>query len=237
MKLIVGNQKSYLDENQIESFLEKIDYIYGDKVIICPSSIYFNKFRDKNILLGSQNVSKYDSGATTGELSSEQLKSVGIDFSLVGHSERRQMLGESISDTNTKIKKLLNNLIVPILCVGETEIERDNENTKAVIAKQLDGALTTLDTDLAEKVIIAYEPVWAIGTGKIPTNSEIEDIVNYIKDLLKRNYNSSNLVLYGGSVNTKNIDELNKIDVVDGYLIGGASTKIDEFIEIINRCK
>lgn len=237
MKLVVGNQKSYLDENELDNFVKDINKINSNNVVICPSSIYFNKFKDSNILLGSQNVSSYPSGAATGELSAKQLKSIGIDLSIVGHSERRKQLNETIEDTNIKIKRLLENRMIPILCVGESKEERDSSKTKEIILEQLKGAFIDLTANSVEKIIIAYEPIWAIGTGIIPTSEEIEDIVKYIRDILKNNYNSTNIVLYGGSVNSKNIDELNMIDIIDGYLIGGASTKIKEFLEIIYKCK
>jgi len=237
MKLVVGNQKSYLDKNKMDDFIKGIEKIKGSNVILCPSSIYLNEFNKSDILLGSQNVSKYDSGATTGELSWEQLKSIGVNFSIVGHSERREKLNESIEDTKIKVSKLLENKMVPILCVGETKEERDANQTKAVILNELEGALKDLDNDSIQKVIIAYEPIWSIGTGVIPSNNEIEEISKYIRDFIKDKYNGSNILLYGGSVSVKNIDELNKIDIVDGYLIGGASTKIDEFIQIIEKCK
>lgn len=236
MKLVVGNQKSYLDENGINDFVANIDNINSKNVIICPSSIYFSKFKDKNILLGCQSVSNYNSGATTGELSAKQLKSIGVDFAIVGHSERRQMLNETIYDTNIKIKKLLENRMVPILCVGETKEERDSNKTKDIISEELKGAFIDLTGSSVKKVIIAYEPIWAIGTGVIPTNGEIIETVNYIREFLANNYTSSSIILYGGSVSSKNVSDLNKIDVIDGYLIGGASTRADEFLDIIDKC-
>lgn len=236
MKLIVGNQKSYMNSKSIDDFLDGISFTTNN-VVVCPSSIYFNKFNDINVLLGSQTVSNYDSGAMTGELSCEQLKSINVHFSIVGHSERREKTHESIEDTNIKVKNLLDNKMIPILCVGETKEERDNNKTKEVIEKELVGAFKDITSNLLQNVIIAYEPIWAIGTGVIPSNLEIEEIVKYIKDFVKEQYNTSNIVLYGGSVNSKNIDELNKIYIVDGYLIGGASTKKQEFMEIIEKCK
>lgn len=237
MKIVIGNQKSYLDNHEINEFVKELQSINFHNVIICPSSIYFDKFKDKEILLGSQNVSSYPKGATTGELSAEQLKSIGVNFSIVGHSERRELLKESNDDISLKIKCLLENHMVPILCIGETPIEREEGTAKEVLSSQLKGALENIPSEFVEKVIIAYEPIWAIGTGLVPTNEEITEIAKYIRDFLKEHYNSSPIVLYGGSVNQKNIDELNKIDIVDGYLIGGASTKIQEFLNIIEKCQ
>lgn len=236
MKLVVGNQKSYLNSDEINHFIEGLTNISNPNVIICPSSIYFDRFKNTNIILGSQNVSSYPSGATTGELSAEQLKSLGVQFALVGHSERRQVMGESIKDTNIKIKRLLDNRIVPILCVGETKEERDNDKTKEIILDEIIGAFEGFSTDFIEKIVIAYEPIWSIGTGNIPNNDEIEEVAKYLRDVIRDRYNTSNIILYGGSVNKDNIDYLNKINMIDGYLIGGASTKIDGFLDIINKC-
>lgn len=237
MKLVIGNQKSYLDNQEIDEFLKGIQQVNNSNVIICPSAIYFNKFKDKGILLGSQNVSSYPKGATTGELSAEQLKSIGVNFSIVGHSERRELLKESNDDISLKIKCLLENHMVPILCVGETLEQREKEKTREILSTQLKEAIGTLSSDLSEKIIIAYEPIWAIGTGVVPTNEEITEITKYIRDFLKKHYNSNNLVLYGGSVSLKNIEQLNRIDMIDGYLIGGASTKREEFLNIIEKCQ
>lgn len=237
MKLVVGNQKSYMEKDKVDMFISGLHNIKTNNFILCPSSIYLYEFSKHNILLGSQNVSNYPSGATTGELSCEQLKSIGVKYSIVGHSERRELLKESIEDTNIKIKRLLDNEMTPILCVGETKEEKEEGKTKDIISSEVIGALKELDKASIEKIIIAYEPIWAIGTGLIPTNSDIEDITNYIKDIVKDSFDASVSVLYGGSVSLKNIDELNKIDIVDGYLIGGASTKIDELIEIVEKCK
>ena len=237
MKLVVGNQKSYLELAEVKEFVKRLGNIDSDNVIVCPSSIYINEFKDVKVLLGNQNVSSYDSGATTGELSSKQLKSMGIKFCIVGHSERRQKLNESIDDTNIKVKRLLNEDIIPILCVGETKEEKNSNKTKDIIFEELDGAFEDLLMNSIEKVIIAYEPIWSIGTGLTPTNDEISDVARSIREYVNNKYKVDNLILYGGSVNLSNIEELNKIDVIDGYLIGGASTKSDEFLQIIDKCQ
>jgi len=237
MKLVVGNQKSYLDKDGVNAFIKKLGNIKSENVIICPSSIYLSEFVDIDVLIGSQNVSNYDSGATTGELSSKQLKSIGVKFTIVGHSERRQKLNESIEDTNIKIKNLLDEDIIPILCVGETKEEKEQNKTKDILFDEIDGAFKDLLMNSIGKIIIAYEPIWSIGTGLTPTNEEINDIAKSIREHITDNYNTDNLILYGGSVSASNIDELNKIDLVDGYLIGGASTKGDEFLQIIDKCK
>lgn len=237
MKLVIGNQKNYLSDTQIQEFKRNFQKVADSNFILCPSSIYFHEFKNADVLLGSQNVSLYDSGANTGELSCEQLKSIGVNFSIVGHSERRKQFNETIEDTNVKIKNLLNHKMIPILCIGETKEEKDSGKTKEVLLQELEGAFKNIDNKLIDKIIIAYEPIWSIGTGVVPTNNEIEEISMYIRDFVRDNYGCATILLYGGSVNLKNIDKLNEIDIIDGYLIGGASTKINELSQIIDKCK
>ncbi len=238
MKLIVGNQKSYLNSDAVDIFIDNLNTIQKkDNILICPSSIYIERFIQGDIRTGCQNVSKNKNGGYTGELAVEQLKSIGVSFALVGHSEVRKNFHETIEDTNIKILKLIANDIVPILCVGETDEERENNETIDVILRQIQGALEGLSTYDIKKVIIAYEPVWAIGTGNVPSNEDIEEVVATISDFFFDNYQFKAIILYGGSVNPNNIDTLNEIKGIDGYLIGGASSKIDEFIEIINKCQ
>lgn len=237
MKLVVGNQKNYLTKEEVIEFVKGLGNIKNDNVIICPSFIYVNEFQNVGVLLGGQNVSCYDSGANTGELSSKQLKSVGLNFCIVGHSERRQNQKESIMDTNIKVRKLLDNGIIPILCIGETKEEKDNNKTQDILFEEIDGVFDDLLISSMSKIIIAYEPIWSIGTGITPTNDEINQIATNIREHLSQKYNSDNLILYGGSVNLNNVLELNKIKTIDGYLIGGASTKVNEFLQIIDKCQ
>jgi len=237
MKLVVGNQKCYMDNSKIQEFKSGINNLESDNFILCPSSVFFHEFNDTKVVLGGQNISICDGGAATGELSCAQLKSLGIRYCIVGHSERREMFSESIEDTNVKVKKMLEHDIIPILCVGETKEEKEQGKAKDILLNELSGAFNDMDSNLVNKVIIAYEPIWSIGTGLIPSNQDIEDIAIYIKEFVQNKYNTTIKLLYGGSVNLKNIDELNKISLVDGYLIGGASTKIAEIVEIINKCK
>lgn len=237
MKLVVGNQKNYLTKDKVDEFIKALGSIESDNVIICPSSIYVGDFKNMGVLLGGQNISCYDSGANTGEVSSEQLKSAGINFCIVGHSERRQNQHESIEETNIKIKKLLKEKVIPILCIGETKEEKDQGRALDILTKEIDGAFNDLLISSISKVIIAYEPIWSIGTGVTPTNNEINEIALNIRKYLSEKYKSDNMLLYGGSVNADNIEELNKVNSIDGYLIGGASTRANEFLKIINKCK
>jgi len=235
MKLIVGNQKTYLNKENLVSFIEgtKENWIRNDGIVICPSSLFINLYKDTNYKFGGQNVSKDKNGATTGEISASQLKSVGASYCIVGHSERRQTQNETDEDTNIKLQRLLEEDITPILCVGETLEEREQGKANEIVSREISGAFTNLDQEQIAKIIIAYEPIWAIGTGKVPTNTEIDEIITYTKEVVEKGYNANVLILYGGSVSNKNVDELNTIDSVDGYLIGGASVKTDDFNYII----
>ena len=238
MKLVVGNQKAYLNRDQVINFINETKEGNCSNVVICPSSIYIDLYLDNSkFLVGAQNVSSKGNGATTGEVSAEQLNSLGVSYSIVGHSERRQDQNETSDLLYEKIVKLLENDIIPIFCIGEHLEEYEKGTTKDVVGKQIMEVFDRLNPSDMEKIIIAYEPIWSIGTGKIPTNEEIIDVTCYIKDLIQDKYGMRVAVLYGGSVNQKNIDLLNEIDVVDGYLIGGASTKAQELLYIMSKCE
>lgn len=236
MKLIVGNQKTYLNKDEVLDFIEKTKSLDCKNAVICPSYVYINLFDEKSdFVVGAQNVSEKENGATTGEISASQLESLNVKYSIVGHSERRDEQHESSDMFYNKIKRLFENHIKPIFCVGEHLEDREHGITKDVVGKQLLEVLEKLETEDIQNIVVAYEPVWAIGTGLVPTNEEIEDITNYIKDLINDKFNARILVLYGGSVNKKNVDQLNEISVLDGYLIGGASTKPEEFLYIMSQ--
>ena len=190
--------------------------------------------QNSDYILGAQNVSEKVNGGTTGEISASQLKSMGATLSIVGHSERRQDQNEKSENIVNKLNRLQEQGLNAILCVGESKEQRDEGLAKEFVYQEITEVFDNINKDYFENITIAYEPIWAIGTGVIPTNEEIIDMTNYIKDLVNEKYNIDIKVLYGGSVNKNNIDELNKIDIVDGYLIGGASTK-EEFNYIIER--
>lgn len=240
MKLVVGNQKAYLLREEVIEFIEKTKSKYCKDAVICPSLPYLELYKDSKYILGSQNVSVSESGNTTGETSARQLKSCGISYSIVAHSERRAGQLENASMFLAKIKELLNNDITPIYCVGEGRSEKSEGVTKDFVGKEIMEVFDNMKKEDIERVIVAYEPIWAISGGDMPsitpTNDEISDVVSYIKDLIKDKYDANIPVLYGGSVNKNNIVSLNEIEVVDGYLIGGASTKPDEFLFIMENC-
>ncbi len=222
-KIIVANQKAYLTREGVQSFLNEFA---GGEVIFCPSFPFLCLFN--NHILGGQDIAASSELSATGEVTADQLKSLNCTYAIIGHSERRKFQKEDNEITNQKLLTTLNAGMTPILCVGETHEEYDLGLTRGVVKMQLDASLANANGE----VIIAYEPVWAIGSGLTPTNEEIDDVVNFIKELYP-----SYKVLYGGSVKASNIAKLNEIHSVDGYLIGGASSKADELNEIVKSCQ
>jgi triosephosphate isomerase len=234
MKLVIGNFKMNLTLEEINDYISFFKDKRLDNVIFAPSSIYLLKFTQNGLITASQDVSFADSGAYTGDISASQLKSIGVSYSIIGHSERRKYYDDD-KYVNDKLKQLLKQEIVPILCIGETKEEKDNGVTLDVLKKEIDDAFK--DINELDNIIIAYEPIWSIGTGVIPTNDDINTTISFIKDYVKKKYNTDNKVLYGGSVSNKNINELENIDVVDGYLVGGCSIKKDDFYALIGSVK
>lgn len=194
-----------------------------NEIIIIPSSIYLDMFKKTGYKLGAQNVHSLDKGAYTGETSPLQLKTMGITYALVGHSERRIHFKEDDTFINEKVKGCLRNNIKVILCIGETEEERRLHKTALVLQRQITQGLKDIDSEDLVDVIIAYEPVWAIGTGKTAKAQDIEDSIKYITKIVNKEFDVNPKVLYGGSVNKENIKEIFGIKNVDGVLIGSSS--------------
>lgn len=217
--IVILNNKCNLNKDEFKVYIKDLSEIKTKiDLVLCPNFLNISEFKSDKIILGSQNVSAQNSGAFTGEISANILKSYNIKYCIVGHSERRKYQQENYQEINQKIKKLLDSNITPILCIGETKEERDSKRYKEVIKEQLLSAIKDLSLENQKKIIIAYEPVWSIGTGLIPTNNQIEEIFNYIKSFLM-----TNKILYGGSVNETNVDTLKKINLIDGYLLGALS--------------
>ena len=229
--IIALNNKSNLTKNEFIKYLENLSTIESKhKIVLCPSSINIPLFNIDNVLLGAQNVSNNLAGAHTGEINSKQLKSYNVKYCLVGHSERREEQNITSEDTNKKINLLLDDNIIPILCVGETKEQRIHKNYKAVIKEEILTALKDLTDEEIKKLIIAYEPIYSIGTGVLPTNSEIQEVLNIIKKILP-----DNKILYGGSVDDENIDTLKEIEDIDGFLLGGLSLKVDKLKRLLEK--
>lgn len=215
--LVVLNNKCHFEKENFKKYLKELNKISTtNELVLCPSNIYLNGIKLKRIFLGSQNVSKDSNGAYTGEVSAKQLKSINVDYCIVGHSERRLNNNEKNEDINSKIKQLLKNNITPILCIGETKDERANNKTDNVLRHEIVEALK--DIDKKEKVIIAYEPLWSIGTNEVLSPDEIEKVVLSIRKIIP-----NNRILYGGSVTEENVEKLNEVNLLDGYLLGKVS--------------
>jgi len=235
-KLIVGNFKMNMSLQDVAEYISYTEnYNLKDKnIIICPTHIYLPYFNNGNFVLGSQDVSIYKNGAYTGDVSASQLKSCNIKYSIVGHSERRKYYNETDSIIHEKIKNCLENNITPIVCIGESKEERLMHKTEQVLRRSILDLFKGLEKEELSKIIIAYEPIWAIGTGIIPTPLEMDETSSFIKDIIKSAFKVEVRVLYGGSVSIKNIDILKNLNSIDGFLIGGASNNPEEFIKIIN---
>lgn len=249
-KLVAGNWKMNNDvaESLIlaeslkalsEEFDESVD------VLVCPpfTSLYMvnESLKSSDILVGAQNMYFHENGAYTGEISPVMLKNMGIKYVIVGHSERRQYFNETDEDINKKLKMAFNHNIIPILCVGETLKERKEKREKQIIKSQITRALENIESSDAEKLVVAYEPIWAIGTGINATSMQANEMTMYIRSCISEIYSNTladkTVILYGGSVNGSNAKELLTQSDIDGALVGGASLKTEEFFNIINYAK
>jgi triosephosphate isomerase len=210
-------------------------------VVICPPALSLGAVRDEiqgsAIGLGAQNVHWEPKGAFTGEISTAMLKEVGCQAVIVGHSERRHIMGETHEMVNRKIKASLTANLLPILCVGELLEERNLGDTRAVVERQITKGLDGLSAEDAAKLVIAYEPVWAIGTGKSATPRQAQEVHHYLRKLITQRWGEAVgqglRILYGGSVTPENIKELMAEEDIDGALVGGASLKVESFVKIV----
>lgn len=237
-KYLVCNLKAFKNKEEnlnYEKNLNQIKINSNIELIICPSTPFLYIYQNNNYKLGSQDISKYEKGAHTGENTAEQLASLNVKYALIGHSERRKLFKEEESTIIEKIKKAYHNDIKPIYFVGETEDQKKYKVTKSVLEKQLIHIIDEVPGYKREKIIIVYEPIWAIGSGITPTAKEIMESIKYIKDIVSDNYNLNLSILYGGSVNETNIEELIKIECIDGFVLGESTKNIETLIEICNK--
>lgn len=234
-KIVVGNMKMSLTKYQIESYIDLIDRKKFDNVdlILCPSYIYIPWFESKNYSLGSQNVFYMQTGPYTGEISPMQLKDIGVKYSIIGHSERRDLFNETDEIINKKVKACLEEGINVILCIGENQEQKNMKKTSVIIKKQIIHALSNIKRENLKSIIIAYEPVYSIGTGKTLSTDEIESNIKFIKNILKNTYDYECKVIYGGSVTENNIKDI--IEVCDGVMIGKVSSNIEQFLDLIKK--
>ncbi len=242
--MIIGNWKMFKTPRESLSFgedivndLSSVDCEVGFAVPSLDIPVMVQVMRDSKVLVGAQNVFYEDEGAFTGEISPNMIKSIGCDFCIVGHSERRQYFKETDEDINKKLKKLISHNIRPILCVGESLETREADKQKKFVRNQLDRGLEGLSAEDISTLVIAYEPIWAIGTGKTATPKEAEDMCKFIRDVIMEKYgvlSSERLIIqYGGSVKPSNIAEIMEEKNIDGALVGGASLKREDFLNIV----
>lgn len=244
-KVIAGNWKMNNDlsqsQNLVSSVLNGLQSKPNCDVIICPSftslSEISNLVKNTSIKLGAQNMHFEDSGAFTGEVSASMLKSVGCEYVILGHSERRNIFGESDEMINKKILKALEAGLKPVFCVGELLEQREAGTTKDVVKKQIESGLKDVHPSKINDIIIAYEPVWAIGTGKTATSAQAQEVHEFIRSLVEKLFSSEAagkiIIQYGGSVKPENSGELLSQKDIDGALVGGACLKADSFLSII----
>jgi len=244
-KVIAGNWKMNMLPNEAMNFIESLSQKVKDtenEVVLCVPyiDIFYSVLnaQETNIKIGAQNMHWEESGAYTGEVSAEMLKSVGVEYVIIGHSERRQYFAETDETVNKKLKKALTVGLKPIVCVGETLDQREQGITMQIITSQTEKALEGLTSNEVEKVIIAYEPIWAIGTGKTATKEDANDAVKQIRNKIANIYGNETaekvIIQYGGSVKASNAKELFEMSDIDGGLVGGASLKAEEFSNIVN---
>ncbi len=250
--LIAGNWKMYKTVSEAVTFIKELldnvdqSYVIDDAqdrrdVLICAPYVSLvslcNETKNTWIKIGAENVHPEKEGAFTGEISAEMIEAVGCSHVIIGHSERRHVFNEDDEFINKKVKKVVSTKLTPILCVGELIEEREAGTTEQVVEKQIIAGLKDLSKEEISKVVIAYEPVWAIGTGKTATPDDAEAVQKYIRGLIAKTFDDKlarNLrILYGGSVKPENVDGLMAQPDIDGALIGGASLKVESFKRLI----
>jgi len=238
MNMLASEVKAFKDELMplIPGFKEWCEAVVCTPFVLLPSTL--SAFKDTGVGVGAQNMSQHDSGAYTGEVSATQLTDIGTQYVIIGHSERRQFYGETDESVNEKTLAALKTPMIPIVCVGETLEQREEGITNSLVTKQVEIAFKGLSADQAKKTVIAYEPVWAIGTGKTATPEDAQEVCKVIRSVLESLYNKQTAeaitLQYGGSMNDKNAKDLLAQPDIDGGLIGGASLKPESFAVIIN---
>ena len=244
-KIIAGNWKMNKLPNEAIAFIEELGPLVKNtenEVVLCVP--YTNLFyalltaQGTNIKIGAQNMHYEEKGAYTGEVSGEMLKCIGVEYVIIGHSERRQYFNETDETVNKKVKKALEVGLKPIMCVGENLTQRENGEAREVVTTQTQLGLEGLKPEEVKNVIIAYEPIWAIGTGKTATKEDANETIKWIREKIEEIYGKDIsecvIIQYGGSVKSSNAKDLFEMSDIDGGLIGGASLDAGEFSKIVN---
>ena len=244
--IIAGNWKMNKTASETKKFAEELKAIMPRAkwcdVVVCVPAVNIptaiKAFKDVRVSVGAENVFYEKSGAFTGEVSADMLKDLGVKYVIIGHSERRQYFGETDFTVNKKVLAALETGLHPIICVGESLEQRELGITMELIALQIKSALAGVSADKLRKCVIAYEPIWAIGTGKTATPEQAEEVCEHIRAVIRKLYGAKVAraisILYGGSMNEKNAYDLLAQPDIDGGLIGGAALKAGDFVEIIN---
>jgi len=241
--LVAGNWKMNGSREDSAALLEGIVAgmagVQNAEVVVCPPAILIplamEKLAGSDVKLGGQNLDYHSSGAYTGEISGPMLKDAGCTYVIIGHSERRSYYSEDDDLIARKFEAAQEHSLIPILCIGETLEEREAEQTEEVVGRQLDAVLDNLDINAFQDAVIAYEPIWAIGTGKTATNEQAQDVHKFIRDKLGAldvSIAAGCRILYGGSMKPENAKDLIAQPDIDGGLIGGASLKAEDFLGI-----
>ena len=244
-KVIAGNWKMNKLPNETIDFIDRLIPKIKDtenEVVLCvPYTDLFYAIltaQNTNIKIGAQNMHFEEKGAYTGEVSGQMLKAINVDYVIIGHSERRQYFGETDETVNKKVKSAFANGLKPIVCVGESLEQRENGEEKEIVTSQTRLALNGLNNEQVQNVIIAYEPIWAIGTGKTATSEDANNMCKIIRAEIEKIYGQNIaqrvIIEYGGSVKPQNAKELFETSDIDGALIGGASLKVEDFEQIVN---
>ena len=244
-KVIAGNWKMNMLPDEAIRFISELEPLVKDtenEVVLCvPYTDLFYALltaQNTNIKIGAQNMHWENNGAYTGEVSGKMLKAIGVEYVIIGHSERRQYFAETDETVNKKLKAAFKYGLKPIVCVGETLEQREAEKAEEIVTTQIEKDLEGLTNEQVQNTIIAYEPIWAIGTGKTATSEDANNMIKTIREKIANIYgqNVSNgvIIQYGGSVKASNAKELFSMSDIDGGLVGGASLKVEEFSKIVN---
>ncbi len=244
-KVIAGNWKMNMLPDAAIRFIDELTPLVKDtenEVVLCVpyTDLFYSLLatQNTNIKIGAQNMHWEESGAYTGEVSGRMLKAIGVEYVIIGHSERRQYFAETDETVNKKLKAAFHYGLKPIVCVGETLEQREAGKAEEVVTTQVEKALAGLTEEQVADTIVAYEPIWAIGTGKTATSEDANSMIKTIREKIANSYgqNIANgvIIQYGGSVKSTNAKELFSMSDIDGGLVGGASLKADEFAKIVN---
>lgn len=244
LPIIAGNWKMHKTAEDAVHFIKELSPKITDCKVFVYLAVPFTAIsktskasENTKVIIGAQNMNDAEKGAFTGEIAAIMLKEAGAEFVLLGHSERRGIFLETDDFINKKILRAIKDDLQPVLCVGETKEERENDKTDDVLKRQIEKGLKKISSEDAEKIIIAYEPVWAIGTGKVATPEIAQKAHEFIRECLKKLFgkkiSDKMYILYGGSVKPENIQSLIKKKDIDGALVGGASLEVDTFLQII----